>query len=230
VQECFDMMIDAFNLSERWRVPVVVLSDETIVHLKEKLVIPQASKIKRIHRKKPTVPPEKYKPFKVGKDLVPSMATFGTPYRFYATGLTHDERGYPNMDPDAQLALVTRLNDKIRKHREQIVSFDEYMMEGADVAVLSYGISARGVKGAVREARRKGKKGGMVRLKTVWPFPEEHVKELTEKVNRLIVVELNYGQIIHEVERFSGNTPVDLLAVPSSEPIHPTEILEVIEG
>ena len=230
VQECFDMMIDAFNLSERWRTPVVVLSDETIVHLKEKLVIPAASKIKLVDRKKPTVPPEKYKPFKVGKDLVPPMATFGTPYRFYASGLTHDERGYPNMDPEAQLSLVTRLNDKIRKHREQIVAIDEYMMEDAEVAVLSYGISARGVKGAVREARKKGIKVGMFRLKTVWPFPEEHVKELIKKIKRLIVVELNYGQIVHEVERFSGDTPVDQLAVPSSEPIHPTEILEVISN
>ena len=133
------------------------------------------------------------------------------------------------MDPEAQQTLVTRLNEKIRKHRDQIVAIEEYMMEDAEIAVLSYGISARGVKGAVREAHERGIKVGMFRLKTLWPFPERQLRELAQRVRRLLVVELNYGQIVHEVERFSGDTPMELLAVPSSEPIHPTEILEVIE-
>jgi 2-oxoglutarate ferredoxin oxidoreductase subunit alpha len=230
VQESFDMTIDAFNLSERWRVPVVVLADETIVHLKEKLIIPPASRIRRIERKKPKVPPEHYKPFKTGKDLVPAMATFGSPYRFYASGLTHDERGYPDMTPEAQHTLIKRLNDKIRLHRDQIVQVDEFMMENAEIGVISYGISARGVKGAVREARKKGVKAGMFRLRTIWPFPEEQIKAFASRVKQIVVVELNYGQIIHEVDRFTGSTPVKLLAKPSSEPIHPTEILEVIAG
>lgn len=229
VQESFDMTIDAFNLAERWRVPAIILTDETIVHLKEKLVIPPESRIKTVYRKTPKVAAEKYLPYKAGKDLVPPMATFGSPYRFYASGLTHDERGYPDMNPEAQVTLVQRLNDKIRNHREQIVQIDEFMMDGAETAVVSYGISARGVKGAVREARKKGIPVGMYRLKTIWPFPEEQIKELSKRVKRIIVVELNYGQIVHEIERFTGNTPVDLLAIPSSEPIHPTEILEVIE-
>lgn len=228
VQECFDMMIDGFNLSERWRIPVIILADETIVHLKEKLVIPPAQKIKLVERKKPRVSPEKYKPFKAGKDLVPAMATFGSPYRFYASGLTHDERGYPDMNPEAQYTLVKRLNDKIRLHRDQIVQVEEFMLENAEIGVISYGISARGVKGAVREARRRGVRVGMFRLLTIWPFPEKEVKELAQRMKRLLVVELNYGQIIHEVERFTGSKPVELLAKPSSEPIHPSEILEAI--
>lgn len=228
VQECFDMMIDGFNLSERWRTPVVILADETIVHLKEKLVIPPAEKIKLVERKKPRVLPEKYKPFKTGKDLVPPMATFGSPYRFYASGLTHDERGYPDMNPEAQYTLIKRLNDKIRLHRDQIVKVEEFMLEDAEIGVISYGISARGVKGAIREGRRRGVKVGMFRLLTIWPFPEREVKELAQRMKRLLVVELNYGQIIHEVDRFTGSTPVELVAKPSSEPIHPLEILEAI--
>ena len=229
VQECFDMTIDGFNLSERWRVPVILLADETIVHLKEKLVIPPAGKIKRVERKKPKVPPDRYKPYRPGKDLVPPMATFGSPYRFYASGLTHDERGYPDMDPEAQYKLVKRLNDKIRLHRDQIIQIEEFLLEDADIGIISYGISARGVKGAVREARKLGKKAGMLRLRTIWPFPENQVRDFARRMKRIIVVELNYGQIVHEVERFTGNSPVELLAKPTSEPIHPSEILEVIQ-
>jgi len=230
VQECFDMMIDAFNLSETWRVPVIILADETIVHLKEKLVIPSVDEIELINRKKPKGSPETYQPFLPDKNLVPPMATFGSPYRFNVSGLTHDERGYPDMDPETQLKLVTRLNDKIRKNRDQIVQTENFMMDDAEIAVLSFGISARGVKGAVREARDAGIKAGMVRLKTVWPFPEKIVRDLAKQVKRLIVVELNYGQIVHEVERFTDSLPVELLAKPTSEPIHPIEILEVIRN
>jgi 2-oxoglutarate ferredoxin oxidoreductase subunit alpha len=229
VQECFDMIIDAFNLSEKWRVPVIILADETIVHLKEKLVIPPAEKIRLVNRKIPRVHPENFRPFKPGKDLVPPMAAFGSQYRFYISGLTLDERGYPDMTPEAQYKLVKRLNDKIRIHRDDIVQIEEFMMDGAETGVVSYGISARGVKGAIREARKRGNKAGLFRLKTIWPFPEEQIRQLAERVKRIIVVELNYGQIIHEIERFTGDTLVELLARPTSEPIHPTEILEVIE-
>ncbi len=228
VQDCFDMMIDAFNLSEHWRVPVFILSDETVVHLKERLIIPPASRIHLINRKKPKGSPDTYKPFLPGKDLVPPMATFGSSYHFYASGLTHDEQGYPDMDADAQEILVRRLNDKIRLHRDEIVQIEEYAMEDAEIGIISYGISARSVKGAVREARKSGRKVGMMRLKTIWPFPDTAVRSLAKRVKRIVVVELNYGQIIHEVDRFTGSTPVDLLARPSSEPIHPNEILEVI--
>jgi 2-oxoglutarate ferredoxin oxidoreductase subunit alpha len=230
VQESFDMTIDAFNLSERWRVPVVILTDETIVHLKEKLVIPPVGKIKLIERKKPEVSPAVYQPFKSEEDLVPPMATFGSPYTFYCSGLTHDENGYPDMTPEMQYKLVKRLNDKIRIHRKEIVQVEEFLLEDAEICIISYGISARGVKGAVKQAREKGIKTGMLRLKTIWPFPEEEIKNLAQRMKRIIVVELNYGQIVHEVERFTGSMPVELLAKPTSEPIHPSEILEVIQN
>ena len=142
--------------------------------------------------------------------------------------MTHDERGYPDMSPETQYLLVKRLNDKIRIHRKKIVQIEEFMMEDAETAILAYGISARGVKGAVRRAREKGLKVGMFRLKTIWPFPEEAVQLLVKRIDRLLVVELNYGQIVHEVQRFTGSLKLDLLAKPSSEPIHPDEILEAL--
>jgi 2-oxoglutarate ferredoxin oxidoreductase subunit alpha len=230
IQECFDMMVKGFNLSERWRVPVIILADETIVHLKEKLIIPPAEKIRIKDRKKPRSMPGRYKPYKPDKDLVPPMAAFGEGYCFYATGLTHDERGYPNMEPDAQATLVKRLNDKIRNHRSDIVEMDRYMMDDADIICIAYGISARGVKGAVTAAREKGIKAGMLRLKTIWPFPEDEMQDLSSRAGRIKVVELNYGQLIHEIERFIPSSKVELLARPASEPIHPEEILEFIES
>ncbi len=230
VQEAFDMMIDAFNLSERWRVPVIVLADETIVHLKEKLIIPPREKIRLKNRKVPRTSPEEYRPFKSNKDLVPTMAIFGSQYRFYASGLTHDERGYPDMTPEAQYRLVKRLNDKIRTNRDKITRVDQFMLEDAEIGIVSYGISARSAKGAVKEGRRRGMKIGMLRLRTIWPFPEEQIRDLAKRVKRVVVVELNYGQIIHEVDRFTGSTKIDLIARPSSEPIHPLEILEEIQN
>lgn len=228
VQECFDMMIDGFNLSEKYRVPVIILADETIVHLKEKLVIPPSNTIKRVTRKKPQIAPDKYHPFRTGNDLIPPMAIFGSPYHFFVTGLTHDEKGYPDMTPETQCKLVKRLNDKIRNHRSKIVQTERLMMEDAEIGIISYGISARGVKGAVKEVRAKGIKAGMLRLKSIWPFPEEEIKQLSTHLKKILVVELNYGQLIHEIDRFTTSTPVELLAKPSSEPIHPREIIEAI--
>jgi len=228
VQECFDMMIDAFNLSEKWRVPVIILADETIVHLKEKLVIPPENRIKRVNRKKPHGSPQGYQPFKAGNDLVPPMATFGSEYHFFITGLTHDEKGYPDMTPETQCRLVKRLNDKIRNHREKIIQTERWMLEDAEIGIISYGISARGVKGAVKEARKNGLKVGMLRLKSIWPFPDKEIRWLSDRVKKILIVELNYGQLNHEIDRFTGSTPVELLAQPSSEPIHPDKILETI--
>ena len=228
VQEAYQMTIEAFNYSEKYRVPVVVLADETIVHMKEKLIIPSAETIQLITRKTPTGPPEKYQPFKAGKDGIPPMAVFGSPYTFYATGLTHDERGYPDMNPEAHVKLVKRLNDKIRHSRDKIVQVERFMLDDAEIGIIAYGISARGVKGAVKKAREKDIKAGMLRLKTIWPFPENEIAGLARSVRKILVVELNYGQIIHEVDRFTGKTPVDLLARPSSEPIHPSEIVEAL--
>jgi 2-oxoglutarate ferredoxin oxidoreductase subunit alpha len=211
-QEAFDMGIEAFNLSERWRVPVIILLDECVGHMTEKVVIPEADQIELIPRRLTDLPPEEYLPYKPDDDLVPEMMVAGTGYKIHTTGLTHDERGYPVMTPECQDVLVRRLVDKIRNHVDQIISIEEQEVEGADVVVVSYGITSRVAQGGIRMAREKGVKVGHLRLRTVWPFPEKRIAELAGQVKGFVVPEINYGQIVLEVERCSAGkttaTPV----------------------
>jgi 2-oxoglutarate ferredoxin oxidoreductase subunit alpha len=229
VQEMFDLTIEAFNLSEIYRIPVIVLGDEIVGHMYERLTIPSKEAIKIVNRKKPQVPPGKYAPFKPDKDLVPPMATFGQGYHFYATGLTHDETGHPRTDSaEAQRKLVQRLCDKIRKNVDNIVRVDKAMLEDADVAVVSYGITSRAALSAVRKARQEGIKAGLLRLVTIWPFPDKQVAELARQCKALVVPEMNYGQLVREVERVAKETPVKFLPKLGEEPHKPSEILDAL--
>lgn len=229
VQECFDLTIEAFNLSELFRVPTFIMADEIIGHMRERLVIPEPDKIRVINRKKPKVPPSEYKPFKPDEDLVPPMACFGEGYKFHATGLTHNEEGHPRTDsPEEQAKLVKRLCDKIRKNKDKIVKTEKFMLEDADVCVIAYGSVARTAKAAVRLARNKGIRAGMLRLITLWPFPDEVVEEVAESVKNFIVAELNYGQIVREVERRVDYRRITFIP-KFGEALHtPHEILEHI--
>ena len=229
-QECFSFMIKAFNLAEIWRVPVIVLMDEVVGHMWEKVVIPKKEEIKLVPRRTPTKPPEIFKPYKAGKDLVPEMAIAGTGYRVHVTGLTHDERGYPATNPEAQAKLVKRLVEKIRKNVKKIAEYEEYKMKDAEVVLVSYGISARLSRQAVDWAREKGIKAGLLKLITVWPFPEEEINKLSKKVKALITVEINFGQIFFEVERCAkGNCPCLLVSHAGGTTHDPNDILSVIE-
>ncbi len=231
VQEMFDLTIEAFNLSEAYRNPVIVLADEIVGHMWERVVIPEKSQIRVVNRKKSRKPPEKYAPFEPGKDLVPPMACFGEGYRFYATGLTHDETGRPQTDSaQAQQRLVQRLCDKIRKNREKIMKVSEAMLEDAKVAVVAYGTPSRSALSAVRKARKEGIKAGLLRLITLWPFPDKQVSQLADKVHAIVVPEMNYGQIVREVERAAKSTPVIFLPKLGEEPHKPTEILETLRS
>jgi 2-oxoglutarate ferredoxin oxidoreductase subunit alpha len=229
VQEMFDFTIMAFNLSERYRVPVIILADETVGHMTEKLVIPKPEEIPIVDRKKPAVSPEKYLPYKADGDLVPPMAIAGEGYFIHMTGLTHDERGYPVINAEAQEKLVRRLVDKIRKNVKDIISVDREMLDDADVVAVSYGISARCALRAVRMAREEGLKAGLFKLNTVWPFPEDEIRELTSRVKGFVVPELNAGQIVYEVERCARDNnrviPVNRLG---GDIIPPEEILEAL--
>jgi len=230
VQEIFDLTIEAFNLSETYRTPVVVLADEIVGHMRERVTIPEAKGIKVVNRKKPQVPPAEYAPFEPDENLVPPMACFGEGYRFYATGLTHDESGHPATDSArAQQKLVQRLCDKIRKNADRIVKTERTMLEDAEVAVVAYGITSRSALSAVRKAREMGIKAGLLRLVTLWPFPDQQVSQVAKKVNAIVVLEMNYGQIVREVERAAKETPVIFLPKLGEEPHKPTEILEAIE-
>jgi len=229
VQEMFDLTVEAFNLSEMYRVPVLVMADEVVGHMSERIEIPTPDKIRVVNRRKPQTSCGEYLPFKPDKNLVPPMANFGDGYHFYATGLTHDESGHPRTDSaEAQQKLVQRLCDKIRKNAEKILRVEETMLEDADVAVIAYGITARAALSAVRKAREEGVKAGLLKLVTLWPFPDKHVSRIAKKVDAIVVPEMNYGQLVREVERAAKETPVTFMSKLGGEPHKPAEILEVI--
>ncbi|RLI49827.1 MAG: 2-oxoacid:acceptor oxidoreductase subunit alpha [Candidatus Thorarchaeota archaeon] len=229
VQEMFDQTVQAFNLAEQYRVPVFVLADETVGHMREKLIIPDEKDLKIVERKKPTVPPEEYLPFKPDDNLVPPMAIFGSGYQFYATGLTHDQRGYPSDKEDVQIELINRLNQKILRNADKIIDLERFQLDDADVAVIAYGTPSRSAKRAIREAREQGLRVGLLRLKTVWPFPERIVADLATEVKHIIVAEQNMGQIYHMVRASAGTTPVHLMPKPAGMPQLPGEILDKIK-
>jgi 2-oxoglutarate ferredoxin oxidoreductase subunit alpha len=231
VQEMFNLTIECFNLSERYRVPTFLLADGFTGHLWERVVIPQPQEIRTVERKKPSVPPKEYMPFKPDDDLVPPMASFGEGYHVHVTGLTHDEHGYPRtVDPEAQIRLVKRLCDKIEKNSDKIIKTHEFMLDDAEVAIIAYGIPSRSSVKAVKEARESGIKAGLLKLTTVWPFPERQVQDLSNRVEAIVVPEMNCGQILKEVERAAKETAVHFVPKLGGEPHKPSEILNAIEG
>ncbi|MBW2524226.1 MAG: 2-oxoacid:acceptor oxidoreductase subunit alpha [Deltaproteobacteria bacterium] len=212
-QEAFDLTFDAFNLAERYRVPVLVMLDECIGHMIEKVVIPPAEELEVVERKWTKKKGKDYLPYEVTDDtMVPDACKAGDGHRIHTTGLTHDERGYPVMNWIAQEKLLRRLVDKINNHVDDIVRYEETNLEGADVAVVTYGITSRVAQRALAMAREQGVKVGMHRLITAWPFPEKRIRELAGKVKAIVVPEMNYGQMVLEVERVvAGKCPVRLV-------------------
>ena len=229
-QEAYYLTIKAFNFAEEYRTPVMVMLDECIGHMTEKVVIPAAADIAITPRRKTDKPPGEYLPFAVGADLVPAMAHAGEGHRYHVTGLTHDERGYPVMTAACQDTLVPRLCDKIRKRADDIVMLEEDQVEGCDVAVVSYGITSRVTRTAIAEARAAGVKVGGIRLLTIWPFCETRIRELAGEVKAFVVPEINYGQISLEVERCAaGKAPVTLVPHMGGGVHDPADIRRAIE-
>jgi len=225
VQEMFDLTIESFNLAETYRVPVMLLADATIGHMWERVKIPPKEEIHLSWRKKPEVAPDKYKPFKPDENLVPPMACFGEGYRFHATGLTHNEEGAPaTVSSEVQDRLVRRLCNKIRRNTKKIMKIEEIMLDDAEIVVLAYGITSRAALSAVRMVRKEGIKAGLLRLVTIWPFPEELVAQIAKKSRAIVVPEMNCGQLVREVERAAKTTPVLLLSKLGEEPHRPSEI------
>ncbi|MGD0352749.1 MAG: 2-oxoacid:acceptor oxidoreductase subunit alpha [Dehalococcoidia bacterium] len=228
-QEMFDLTVSAFNLSEQYRVPVLLMADEAVGHMSEKVVIPEISSKELVNRPRPKVAPEKYLPYDSRKGLVPPMAVAGEGYRFHVTGLTHDDRGYPTMTAEAQDKLVRRLVDKIRLNIKDITKYEEVKVDDAEVVVVSYGISARIARYAVQKAREEGIKAGLLRLITVWPFADDRIRELATAVKAFIVPEINYGQIVREVERcVAGKAKVRLVPHMGGGVHLPETVLEAI--
>ena len=229
-QECFDLTIDAFNLSERYRVPVLFMMDECVGHMIERVVIPPAEKIEVYQRRMYEGPRENYLPFETGKDLVPMMVKAGDGYRIHVTGLTHDERGYPEMSASAQAKLVPRLVDKINLHADEIIRVKEENMEDAEVVVVTYGITSRTAIPAIEQARAKGMKVGHLRLVVVWPFAEKRIRELAGRVKAFVVPELNLGQMVHEVERCAAGKSKVVSVPHAGGTVHqPKDIYAAIE-
>lgn len=200
-QECFDLTIEAFNLSEIYRTPVFIMTDETVGHMHEKVVIPPADQIKIVERNLYTGPKENFRPYCFNAQGGNPMTRAGDGYRFHITGLTHNERGYPVMVPEQNKIVLTHLIEKINANAEQIIRVDEDQIEGAEVVVISYGITSRIAVRAIQDAREKGIKVGSLRLITVWPFCEKRIRELSNKIKAFVVPEINYGQMVREVER-----------------------------
>ncbi|MGA2936280.1 MAG: 2-oxoacid:acceptor oxidoreductase subunit alpha [Syntrophobacteraceae bacterium] len=226
-QEFFYQTITAFNLSETYRLPVMIMADEVVGHLCERVIIPDPSKIRLQSRPRPKGRKDRFKPFHPGSNGVAPMAHAGEGYLVHFTGLTHDEKGYPVMTAEAHSEMVSRITEKIRANLSKIIQVEEYRLEDADVALISYGISSRSSLAAVDEARQQGMKAGLLRLVTVWPFPDDAIRELAKRVRCLITVELNLGQIHMEVERCAGGmAPALLVGHAGGTVITPAQILE----
>jgi 2-oxoglutarate ferredoxin oxidoreductase subunit alpha len=201
-QECFDLMIKAFNLSEIYRCPVMFMMDEVVGHMVERVEIPPADRISVVPRKFTNKPKGEYRPFATtAEDLVPEMTKAGDGHRIHVTGLTHDERGYPAMNAAAQDKLIKRLIRKIRDNADKLVDVQEDYLEDAEIVVVSFGITSRIAKTAVEDARARGIKAGHLRLRIVWPFPVERIRQICQRTKAFLMPELNMGQVVLELER-----------------------------
>lgn len=228
-QEMFDYTVKAFNKSEQYRMPVFVMADEKIGHMRERVVIDE-KEVEIYPRRRPNVTPEDFLPFEPEDDLVPQMASAGEGYRVHVTGLTHDYKGYPKLDVDTQRKLVGRLVEKVEKNKGDIVEVGTKDVDDADVIIVSYGMAYRTAMGAYKLARDRGLKVGIVRLITVWPFPDDEIRELSTQVKGIVVPEINLGQIVREVERVAScNAEVKLVPHPGGGLHDPEDILKEIE-
>jgi len=235
-QELFDLTIRAFNLSEKYRTPVLVMTDAEVGHMTEKVVIPPVEEIEIINRPlvhKGDLEPDHFRIFRDSPASDPKhvspMVKAGDGYRIHVTGLTHDERGYPAMNAEANQWNVTRLMEKINANKKEIIEVETDKLRNAEVVVVSYGISARTSLWPIEQARKEGIKVGYLRLITVWPFPEDTILKLAKKVSAFVVPEINMGQIVREVERCAaGQAHVFGVHKPGGDILDPGDVLNAI--
>jgi 2-oxoglutarate ferredoxin oxidoreductase subunit alpha len=227
-QECFDLTVQAFNLSELYRLPVFLLADEVVGHMTEKVVIPKREDLKVVERRKPTQKPDDYLPFDSTGSLPSPMAVVGQGYHVHVTGLTHDERGYTVIAAEVQERNVRRIVDKIRNNADKIIRIDAVGLDDADVVVVAYGCTARVARQAVENLRNSGYKVGLLRLVTLWPFPSKLMRSLAERVKAFVVPEINYGQIAYEVERIAQGKAETVLMALMGGSIHTPEEIESV--
>ncbi|MFH1634651.1 MAG: 2-oxoacid:acceptor oxidoreductase subunit alpha [Chloroflexota bacterium] len=235
-QELFDLTIRAFNLSEKYRLPVLVMTDAEVGHMTEKVVIPPPEEVEIVNRpqvRKGDVEPDRFRIYrdssKEGNGYVSPMVAAGEGYRIHVTGLTHDERGYPAMNAEANEWNVARLIDKIRANRDDIIQLEEQNLDDAEVVVVSYGISARTSLWPIQQARQEGIRVGYLRLITVWPFPGERIRRLAKGIRAFVVPEINMGQMSLEVERCAAGQALVLgVNRPGGDVLEPHKVLDTI--
>jgi len=225
-REFYELTVRAFNLAERLRTPVTVLADEVVAHMYEKVDMAPLAQLPIENRKRPNGAPGKHLPYAAGEDGVPAMAPFGDGYRYHVTGLAHDERGYPTQNPAVIASTQRRLHDKIERQRHDIVQFETVDCDDADVVVFAYGIVSSAARQTIRMARAQGIRAGLFRAITLWPFPAEAISALAKQVGRIVVAEMNLGQMVGEVERAARSTKcIETCLKADGETISPEEIL-----
>lgn len=233
VEELFWETIRAFNLSERYRIPVILLSDEGISHMRERMFLPKPSTVTIYSRRRPRRDPDRYLPYEGGGNPdIPTMASYGEDYRFHVTGLFHDKTGFPSNDPAIIESEMRRLMRKIDKNYNDIVKYSTYLLDDAEIAIVAYGSVSRAAREAINRLREnpENPKVGMLRLKTMWPFPDRAIKRLARKVSIIVVPEMNMGQIVFEVERIAQNMcEVVPLNRVDTQFITPTQIIKLIQ-
>ena len=212
--------------------PVMMMMDECVGHMTEKVVIPSAEDIEITERRFTTAKRDEYLPYASDGSLVPPMAKAGDGHHFHVTGLTHDEKGYPVMNADAQEKCVRRLVDKIRNNADKIISLEESEIDGADVVVVSYGITSRVAVKAIEMAKAEGIKVGHLRLITAWPFPEKRIRELALRGSAFVMPELNYGQMFYELQRVIEGKAKSYLVPHGGGTVHDPEVIcrKIIEA
>ncbi|HTS30387.1 MAG TPA: 2-oxoacid:acceptor oxidoreductase subunit alpha [Bryobacteraceae bacterium] len=229
-QECFDLTITGFNLSEEFRVPVMMMLDECVGHMTEKVVIPEADKIEVTPRRQTTLPADKFRLYEPREDMVPDMVKAGDGYRFHVTGLTHDQRGYPSMNIETQDTGIRRLVDKLKPLANGRALCETEHLEDAEVVVVSYGITSRVAQRALQLARERGVRAGKFRIISAWPFPEQRISELAGRVKAFVVPEINLGQMVHEVARAAAGKAKVIPVTHAGGSVHnPEAILKAIE-
>jgi len=231
VQESFDYTIRAFNLAEKYRTPVVVMSETTIALMREKLVIPEPEAIEIVNRKKPNVPPEDFVPFRAEKNGVPPLPDFGEGYRILHSLNPHDEQGGIAWDPEVFDSLYERITGKIIANYDDIVETQGYFLEDAKIVLIAYGSEARPCLEAVRRARANGIKAGLLKLATVWPVAEREIRAAAEQADAVLAVEMNIGKYAREIERICCGHGQVVRVTKNRGLIHTTgEIYQAIEG
>jgi len=229
VKECFEETMRAVNLAERFRTPVTVLTDEVLGHMREMMILPEKDELNVHHRHKPDVPSDWYKHFEITPSFVSPMASFGDGYRYNISGLTHDQDGFPTANPVEIKAKLDKLRLKIERYTDEIFKIRTDMMDDANIAILSYGTVSRSARQAIKMARERRIKVGSIQLLTIWPFPDLKLREIFSGVRKIIVAELNMGQLVHEIKRIAPrHAEVHSLQRYDGEVMAPQQILDMI--